>query len=449
MGIEQLIAGGIQPVQIASPMNTLAQAMQLRGMQQDYALNRMKMQGMQTAMDEQNALRRSIQGYDPSTPEGQQGIAQAHLRYGDVKGYQEAASGFAKLSKDQREAEKARLEQEAAKASSVAQDAGALVLDPALTLDKADAMLRSHVGNGTLDPGVYAAFKQQPPQSLDELRHGLQVLQRKGLSTKDQIEAQKLHFQDLGNKVAALNQYTGAPVADYAKGADPSIVAGAPTLTTIRDPKNPSRLITVNARQYSPGASDIGAPGVIGQAKDDTLDVQLNTREKARREAAYPKVTAALKESDADFDKVLSTATELLNHPGLSHVTGTIAGRTPNLSTSATNAQALINTIMAKGQFGALQQMRAASSTGGALGNVSDTEGKTLRDSFAVLQQSQGTPEYKRHLQDFIDQVKAAKERLHQAYEMEYEYKGSAGGGAPAPATAPSSGWGTAKKVTG
>jgi hypothetical protein len=75
--------------------------------------------------------------------------------------------------------------------------------------------------------------------------------------------------------------------------------------------------------------------------------------------------------------------------------------------------------------------MRAASPTGGALGNVSDTEGRYLRDSAATVQQSQSTPAFMKHLDDHIANLEASKERIKDAYASDYAYRNSDGGAAP------------------
>lgn len=60
-------------------------------------------------------------------------------------------------------------------------------------------------------------------------------------------------------------------------------------------------------------------------------------------------------------------------------------------ATPAYNVGALIETVKANSAFDKLQAMRNASPTGGALGNVSDTEGRLLAAAIGNLEQAQGT----------------------------------------------------------
>ena len=124
-------------------------------------------------------------------------------------------------------------------------------------------------------------------------------------------------------------------------------------------------------------------------------------------------------------------------------MTGLIAGRTPNLSADAREAQALYQQIMATGQFGVLQSLRAASKTGGALGNVSDAEGKALRDSFGALDQTQNTSSFQKGIDAAITDLERTKRTVREGYDLAYEYK-LKGKDRAAPAAA-TSGWGEAK----
>jgi hypothetical protein len=106
----------------------------------------------------------------------------------------------------------------------------------------------------------------------------------------------------------------------------------------------------------------------------------------------------------------------------------------------ATNAQALFDKIMARGGFKELADMRAASPTGGALGNVSDKEGQLLRQAFAALNRDQSAADVARELRRVASEVAASKARARTAFEDTYSYRAAPGAavpGAPPPAPAP------------
>lgn len=160
-------------------------------------------------------------------------------------------------------------------------------------------------------------------------------------------------------------------------------------------------------------------------------------KEMAKRNAAYPKVTASYKQSIYDIDAQIADLKALRNDPGLNGIVGPLDGRTPSVLPASTRAQAKLNKIMARGQFRALQDMRANSPTGGALGNVSDAEGRTLRQSVAALDQTQGEDSFKSGIDQYIADLEHTKANLTGAYEDTYSYR-NGGGQSSAPAAMPS-----------
>jgi hypothetical protein len=87
---------------------------------------------------------------------------------------------------------------------------------------------------------------------------------------------------------------------------------------------------------------------------------------------------------------------------------------------SGADAQAKLDTLKAKVGFTALQAMRDASKTGGALGQVSDFENRALQNSMVSLQNAQSLPQIKQALQQIITQTDGMKDRLQQAYDTDY-----------------------------
>jgi hypothetical protein len=80
---------------------------------------------------------------------------------------------------------------------------------------------------------------------------------------------------------------------------------------------------------------------------------------------------------------------------------------------------------MAKGGFQALQDLRDASKTGGALGNISNQEGKQLTSSFAAIDRRQDAPDVKAAIDGAIASVEGARTRTREAYDSTYSYKTS------------------------
>ena len=160
----------------------------------------------------------------------------------------------------------------------------------------------------------------------------------------------------------------------------------------------------------------------------------LTPKERQLREAKFPQATSALKAFDNTATTLIKDLETLANHPGLPSITGIAAGRLPGLTTQGREAQALYDKIMARGGFQELQNMRQASPTGGALGNVSNAEGERLQAAFAALDRRQDAPSVRKAIRDAITQTQTSKQNLREAYELTYEYKQR---GNAAPATAP------------
>jgi hypothetical protein len=158
----------------------------------------------------------------------------------------------------------------------------------------------------------------------------------------------------------------------------------------------------------------------------------LAPKEIQAREAKFPAATSAVKSFESSAEKLAADLEKLSTHPGLSGISGLVYGRTPAVTKEARAAQALYDSIQARGGFQELQNMRAASPTGGALGNVSDREGQYLRDAFAPINRTQDTADLSRALKDAAGAVKVSKQRAREAYDLTYDYKSQGGATAPA-----------------
>ena len=163
---------------------------------------------------------------------------------------------------------------------------------------------------------------------------------------------------------------------------------------------------------------------------------QLDARTRANLEKTYPKANAAIQQVESTASTLESDLRRLANHPGLSGITGLIAGRTPPVTAAAREAQALFDKILARGQFNELSAMRAASPTGGALGNVSNVEGERLRQAFGALNQTQATDSVKRELARIADETAAFRQRMRSAFDETYDYRQQERGQQPAPSAA-------------
>lgn len=159
------------------------------------------------------------------------------------------------------------------------------------------------------------------------------------------------------------------------------------------------------------------------KASPEYQSIKLDAKEQSKREAAFPKAQAAYSTATREIDTLVEDLKALRAHPGLANITGGIEGRLPSVGKKGTAAQALLDKILAKGQFRSLQELRNASPTGGAVGNVSDAEGKALRDSFGALNQAQGMEDFQNQIDRVISDLQYSKGNIKSAYDETYSYR--------------------------
>lgn len=149
----------------------------------------------------------------------------------------------------------------------------------------------------------------------------------------------------------------------------------------------------------------------------------LAPKEIQKREAALPAATSAVKGFENKADSFIADLEKLSRHPGLDQITGIAAGRIPGITSEGRSAQALYDKVVAKGGFQALQDLRDASKTGGALGNVSNQEGKQLVSSFSAINRTQDAKDVREAIAQAIANVQGSKTRMREAYDSTYSYK--------------------------
>lgn len=154
-------------------------------------------------------------------------------------------------------------------------------------------------------------------------------------------------------------------------------------------------------------------------------------KELQKREASFPQATSAIKGFEAKSESFIKDLKALRDDPGLEQITGMVYGRTPSVSREGSRAQALYDKVVAKGGFQALQDLRDASKTGGALGNVSNQEGKQLVASFAAIDRRQNTADVKAAIDAAIADIEGARARTREAYDATYAYRSQRGGETP------------------
>lgn len=159
----------------------------------------------------------------------------------------------------------------------------------------------------------------------------------------------------------------------------------------------------------------------VGPSAADEAQLKEQGKMKAEKIAAMPRRKAAVEKIDVttdrlleDIDKAISQVSTVTAGPG-----GTLLAVFPG--TSARDLQANLDTIKANVGFEALQAMREASKTGGALGSITEKELDLLQATLANFQVGQSPSQ-------LIENLKKARRRIaenagaaRRAFEGEYE----------------------------
>jgi hypothetical protein len=159
--------------------------------------------------------------------------------------------------------------------------------------------------------------------------------------------------------------------------------------------------------------------------------------------SAPAKARSAAQAAKSKYDSTITVARRLLANPALNGILGNIQGNIPDtalslISQDAADALSDYNNLLTIAGFQELQTMRDNSPTGGALGQVSDSENKMLQQSAFASSRTQSEAKFRRSLLDYIARLEGSRDRVLRAYEDQFGERISGGGGKapakPAPA---------------
>lgn len=129
---------------------------------------------------------------------------------------------------------------------------------------------------------------------------------------------------------------------------------------------------------------------------------------------------------DEDIDRVLSTLDTAWGQTG-------IWGAAVVPGTPAYDVRQSLETIRANIGFDRLQQMREASPTGGALGQISDSENRLLQATAGSLDPKQSKEQLRQNLQRIKADIAALRTDRRQAFESEFRAAAPTSGRPPMP----------------
>lgn len=154
--------------------------------------------------------------------------------------------------------------------------------------------------------------------------------------------------------------------------------------------------------------------------EDNDLEPIPGGKEDAKRRADYAKQSKMVSGTTSGLVKLKEQAEKLRDHKGLVSITG-VAGSFPNMPGSkAADAEALLTQLKSRTSLDVLQNIRSISPTGGALGNVSDAEGKRLETYIAALEKAQSPQAMKAALNDIVNYSVEAVRNLKEGFSLQF-----------------------------
>jgi len=200
---------------------------------------------------------------------------------------------------------------------------------------------------------------------------------------------------------------TGAPAATMpAPGAQPVVARPAPAMPVAARPA---------------AATPTVAATPLSTAATGPIINQVTPKERQKLLLERPQAQVSATTQMQNLDRFMAGAKELETHPGLESITGKVGQfSTFDVSKESRAARALQNTVIKQSATRALQDMREASKTGGAVGAVSQGEWPILEQQIAALDGAQNAAQYRTALQNLQSQLKTSRDSIQNAYEATY-----------------------------
>lgn len=404
MPINPNIAMGVQPIQIADPMAQYAKIAAIQNAQNQNELARQQMEEYGRARSEEENLRNYLSQSDLAKPETRAGLVKfgkTGLAYGKALSEQDTA----RLTQQKTEMELKTARKKFG--DDLKRNLSANPSNENVVAWGQDAVIQGIYSPQEVELTVQQLLALPPAERV-------RVLAQSGASASELKPTTSVGPTGIVQTPA----FGGSP-ATVVQGTD---AAFQMTPAQKEQAKRDQQRLGLEGQRVNLEGQRVQLAQEESQRKTQGLDA-LPPKEVQKREAAFPQATSVIKGFETKSDSFVKDLQKLRDHPGLSQITGLIAGRVPALTADGRAAQALYDKVVAKGGFQALQDLRDASKTGGALGNVSNQEGKQLTASFAAIDRRQDAKDVQAAIDDAIGSVQGAKTRMREAYDSTYSYK--------------------------
>lgn len=281
--------------------------------------------------------------------------------------------------------------------------------DPA----KRQAMWQRFVGS---DPRIASLL----PETSRDAMTGPKYLMAEAAGYRDplheQLQRSQLATADIQRQAAGLDMQIKRRELDNPSGKVTIVPDGGRAILT--DPR------TGAVTELAGGGGKV-SPGYRQQENGNWQAIPggpADVKMSEKRQQDY----ASMQQMFQSLDELAKTANRVKAHPGLGGNFG-MRGVVPNIPGSqAADAWAILETLRTQAGFSALQDMRNASKTGGALGAISDKENAMLQSKLAPLQRAQSVEQAQRSADDILRYVEEAKARIAGSYNDHWNNGGAA-----------------------
>jgi len=142
--------------------------------------------------------------------------------------------------------------------------------------------------------------------------------------------------------------------------------------------------------------------------------------EQAAKDESFKRASFAASDAMRQNRNIMDTANEAGKNIGIATTGagGALLGVLPG--TGAFDQKSTVDTLQADAAFTALQAMRDASPTGGALGQVSERELKLLSSNVRNLDHKQSPEQFRKNLSAYVDLRNQAMANMYKAFASDY-----------------------------
>ena len=158
-----------------------------------------------------------------------------------------------------------------------------------------------------------------------------------------------------------------------------------------------------------------------------TAGAPIDEKTRIKREELYGRASTTVESNVRSLLEQVNAVDRLMAHPGLQDLTGRFLGMGDGavgsfLSEDAADAKTIYDFILSKGTFASLADIRAASTTGGALGNVSDKDIALLKGSVGAIGTRQRASSLEENLKNYRRNLLYVIGKSVDAFNKDYGY---------------------------